>query len=128
MGDYFGYRLVIIVNIVLMAVSATCFDLTPRYSQSTRSPTAVLYSEEGWSSAQLAAVEWAICDPGAATTPDNCRQSEVVAEIFTGIGEHLSCPEEGLRLDENFAISSVNVTQHTNGSYCRAETVFFSAR
>ncbi len=32
-GDRLGYKLLLIVNIILMGVSQTTFDLTPRYSE-----------------------------------------------------------------------------------------------
>ncbi len=113
----------LILNIVLMAMSGSFLDLTPRYYEATRSPSAVLYSDKEGVSYNLAYVEWAECN---GTTLDTCQNSSVVEQVFPNLSQYLQCDSGNdiFALDENYAIASVDVVDYVNGTYCRAETEF----
>ena len=72
MGDKIGYKPVLLISIVMIGVLGTCFDLTPRYTEYSRFPTAsVRLNDNDNTSFVLMSVKWPITYPQC-----NVRESD----------------------------------------------------
>lgn len=126
-GDQIGYKVLYIANALVMAAVSTCFDLTPRYSDKFRAPTALVYQSNGSeskSSYDLLSVSWPMC--GMEMTTRDCEESPPFADhAFADIGPFLSCAN-----DDNFVLNEgsqfhqhINLSDTANGTFCLAETL-----
>ena len=66
-GDLIGYRVVLIVNVIVVGVCATVFNFLPVYKETEQVPHALLYmnmsaAESAEMSYSLMTIQWPICD------------------------------------------------------------------
>ena len=84
-----GYRAVLITCMLLTAMSASCFDLTPRFHLRSQQPTASLVETEvGF---EIASIEWHLCGESEVTSLQ-CRESFVSLNYLVNISSFLDCP------------------------------------
>ena len=72
LGDKVGYKPVLLTSIVMVGLFGTCFDLTPRYKEYTRFPTAsVSMKGHDNTSFVLTSVKWPITYPECGVRQSN---------------------------------------------------------
>ena len=78
-GDKLGYRVILIIYILMSGAAATAFHFVPRCGEHKLQPHALLYNAGGTDEqySQLLSVNWALCDmyDGSATTTSNASMS-----------------------------------------------------
>lgn len=120
-GDRLGYRAILIVSITLTGISATCFDLTPRFSEQIRAPTAIVYELDPLNATYgLFSVQWATCDKQVTSLLCNHSLTNNLDQL-PGLSDFLYCPGGDLDVID-FPWNSVSTIENSNGSFCQAES------
>ena len=78
-GDRIGYRIVIIINLIIVALSATAFDYTPRFIEYYRTPTITFNATSDVT--EVLQFQWPVQDCIIANvTIDDCKNDFILRE------------------------------------------------
>ena len=78
-GDRIGYRVVIIINLIIVTLSATSFDWTPRFIEYYRTPTVTFNATSDV--AEVLQFQWPIQDCSIENiTINNCKSDFILSE------------------------------------------------
>lgn len=117
-GDKIGYKPVLLLTIIGIGATSTCFDLTPRYRE--RIPTAVFSKNES-DIYHLSSFKWGFPKEINGTF-EWCQQSVPVADqdFFADIVDYVEhCKLSAEEVDEvEVDFRSLNVTKEISGYYC----------
>ena len=118
-----GYRTVLITCMLLTAISASCFDLTPRFHLRSQQPTALLVETEvGF---EIASIEWPLCGESEVTSLQ-CRESFVSLNYLVNISSFLDCPGYA-RVAEQDKDVALNQIKARETSLCHATKQYMPA-
>ncbi len=84
-GDRVGYNVLLIVNLILAGVSATCFDLTPRFKKHYKIPTLTVGYDSNTNTTLALEFLWPVENCTLNATVDDCKEAPILSqegEIF----------------------------------------------
>jgi hypothetical protein len=95
-GDKIGYKVVLVVNIILSGAAATCFDLTPRFHEHYRTPTLTIGHNTTANSDTILEFIWPLdCNVTSVTVTD-CIATPILEDSFfwNNIEDFVYCNNE----------------------------------
>ena len=102
-GDRIGYRIVIIINLIIVALAATSFDWTPRFIEHYRTPTITFNATS--EVAEVLQFQWPIPDCSIENvTINDCKSDFILSEedFWLDLNVFSNCSTENIsmKLDE----------------------------
>ena len=137
-GDKLGYRVILIVYLLISGAAATAFHFVPRCGEQKLEPHALLYSTITDQNPQFLSVNWALCDGKHANLTSTLSMSrssctEFLATIdLTDLPRYLNCTGKDNNSSADFKVSGefgfVNATVMSgpNGTFCTSKNEYFT--
>ena len=116
-----GFKLVVVVSLIMAAVCQTTFLFLPSYIEDIQIPYALLTKANNSDVFEVQDIYWPLCDQGV--TQEACKKSEPYqTDGFSNISNYWSCKDNFLQFSFNpdFSLNTPNTTNLSNGTFCHS--------
>ena len=144
-GDKLGYRVILIVYILISGATATAFHFVPRCGEHQLQPHALLYSAGGGEAnrqySQLVSVNWALCDiydgsmmasKNSSMSSSSCTDS-LSTFALQDLPRYLNCTgrdnnsSNDVSISADFSFYDATAIRGPNGTFCSSRNEYLSS-